>query len=307
MLRKMFVDQVKTNQKIQSVNEKLHTKLSYYIKSNKINQDELEDIMKTGIINDTLIEEVNKWLDLKEGDVDKVDFYEPEVELDNDNSDFGDLKDGSINNHIQIGTLEPIIEKKIERPHLLFKSHSFNLDVRGRYKNNKTFKDLVKTKEEGCLVDDLILYDEQSTQTDISFYGKKYENFIVTQKELSMLYNKKVFAEKLLRIIGDREETNFVRDKEMLLFLEDQLPMYLNEEVANFFEKNYKEIGFLKKTEINPSLKIKEILTSYAYECHKATIYKIKKDEFSKTADLLFEACLKFKKVLVELDEKYSK
>jgi hypothetical protein len=141
----------------------LHQKLRYYIRNELINQDELDDIIKSGIVNKGLVDEVNKWLDLKEGEVNQVDFYEPELELEEEESDGGDLKGGQENTHFKIGELIPIKEKKIERPHLLVKSHSFNLDVRGREKNDKTFRDLIKTSEKQCMVDDLILYEETGT------------------------------------------------------------------------------------------------------------------------------------------------
>jgi hypothetical protein len=99
-------------------------------------------------------------------------------------------------------------------------------------------------------------------------------------------------------IVGNRAETDFIRDKEMTRFLEEQLPMYADEEMAEYFEKNYKNLGFLKHTGINPSLKIKEILTAYAYECFKANDYKKKKDTFEQSAGLLYSACLKFKTAL---------
>lgn len=57
----------------------------------------------------------------------------------------------------------PIDEQKIKRPHVHIKSHSFNLHDRGLMKNNKVFKELVKTKDADVIVDDLILYEEAST------------------------------------------------------------------------------------------------------------------------------------------------
>lgn len=305
VLKKMFTNQVNNSVKIQTMNSKLHLKLSYYIKNSKINQDELEELVQMDLVNEDLVNDVNKWLDLKEGEVNQVDFYEPELELDGED-DNKEMKEGTKLTHKKFGMLVPIMEKKIERPHVLMKSHSYNKDVRGRERNEKTFKDLVSTKEEGCMVDDLILYESKETQTDISFVGRQLESFITTQKELKMLLSKKRFGIKLMSIVGNREETNFVRDKEMLIFLEEQLPMYADEDIGEYYEKNFKGIGFLKSTDINPSLKIKEILTSYAYECHRATIFKTKKDGFEMRADLLHQACLKFKRTLKELDEKYS-
>jgi hypothetical protein len=107
-------------------------------------------------------------------------------------------------------------------------------------------------------------------------------------------------------IVGDREKSSYVKEEKMLTFLEEQLPMYANEDVGEYFEKNFKGIGFLKSTDMNPSLKIKEILTNYCYVSKKRADLKIERDNYKDNSEALLNACTNFKKLLKSLDEKFS-
>lgn len=87
-----------------------------------------------------------------------------------------------------------------------------------------------------------------------------------------------------MKILGQREETSFMRDKAQLKFLQEHLPMYADPETADYFEKNFKNLSFLKKSDVNPSIKLNNLLNSYAYECNRSSYFKEKKEEFEKSS-----------------------
>jgi hypothetical protein len=136
----MFSEQVKKNLEIQEINQKLNEKLSFYLKTSKVNQDQLEELLENGLVNNKLVEEVEEWLNLKQGDILQVDFYDPDLELDLSDGGDNEIKGGNLNTHQKIGLLVPVVEKKIVRRHLHIKSHSLNLDLRGKEANKLTFK-----------------------------------------------------------------------------------------------------------------------------------------------------------------------
>lgn len=145
----------------------------------------------------------------------QADFYDPDIDLEKNASE-EEAKAAFLrntNHHTLLGLLVPIDEQKIKRPHVHIKSHSFNLYDRGLHKNNKVFKELVRTKDAEVLIDDLIFYEEASTQTEISFCGRALEKYLTTQQELVSSYQKSKFSEELLGILDQREETSFMRDK----------------------------------------------------------------------------------------------
>lgn len=63
-----------------------------------------------------------------------MDFYDPGVDLDDDDDIARKRAQLDKVGHFKMGFLEPQMEIKIFRPHVIRKSHSYNFDVRGREK-----------------------------------------------------------------------------------------------------------------------------------------------------------------------------
>ena len=55
--------------KIVEKNAKLHQKLMFYVKNEKITQDDVEMIKEEGFINDDVVEAINDWFRIKNSDV----------------------------------------------------------------------------------------------------------------------------------------------------------------------------------------------------------------------------------------------
>jgi L-lysine 2,3-aminomutase len=68
-LKKIFAEQVNKNAELQEINDKLHLKITYYLSNKMMNQDELDEINKQGLVSKKLVEEVDNWLELKEGEL----------------------------------------------------------------------------------------------------------------------------------------------------------------------------------------------------------------------------------------------
>ena len=114
--------------------------MCFYIKDSKMNQDEYDQLLKDDLVNKDIIHEIDKWLELKEGPVKNVDFFDPMVNLEDYSSEESEASSFQSRNqnyeHMKYGLLEKIDAKKIVRPHLFVKSHSSNFDVRGKKKSN---------------------------------------------------------------------------------------------------------------------------------------------------------------------------
>lgn len=58
-LKKLFAEQVNKNVSLQELNDRLHLKITYYLSNKMMNQDELDEIKKEGLISKKLVEEVD--------------------------------------------------------------------------------------------------------------------------------------------------------------------------------------------------------------------------------------------------------
>ena len=72
LLKKMFNKQAEKNVVLHKANTKLNQRLAFYINNEKVNQDEVDDLIKEGLVNNKLAADVDNWLQLKEGTVDQV-------------------------------------------------------------------------------------------------------------------------------------------------------------------------------------------------------------------------------------------
>ena len=167
------------------------------------------------------------------------------------------------------------------------------------------FRDLVKLNEVECQVDDLILFKESASQTEVSFGTGLYKRFIKDQSELHRVYNKMHFSDELVRMIGQKEEITFLRDKEM----HDSIlaNLYDMDKIDKNLPAN-KAQGIILglRTPLFPELKVREILSNYSFEAKKAIDARYEVNELNKNMSLYKEACQKFKTILKELDESYT-
>lgn len=156
-------------------------------------------------------------------------------------------------------------------------------------------------------MDDLILYREQFSQTEISFCSTKkgrFENFIINQEELNLALNKINFSNQLSELMEDKTNSSFLRDKKMTQLIKSNKRLFdkIDEEkilYSNKYNLNLHDHDF-------PMLKSREILINYSYVARdwmQLLTAKLKLDEDNK---FLNNACRKLKMCLSALDQKYS-
>lgn len=129
VFKKMLTKQINKNTELQNINKKINQRLMFYVKNRKINIDEFDDLADENLADKKVVEVVQKWLHLRDKKVDKLDFFDPQLMLEDEDEDLK-KKDEEDDGHIKFGHLEVEMGCLIPRPHVLKKSHSTNFDVR---------------------------------------------------------------------------------------------------------------------------------------------------------------------------------
>lgn len=118
-----------------------------------------------------------------------------------------------------------------------------------------------------------------------------------------MIFSKIKFGKDLINIVKDDEKISYVRDKDMTKLLQTALPFLHKMDQEGTFAISdvltMKDEKFLQ-------LKAVEILMNYCFEADKAIRLKEQRDGLRRENEFLNSACLRFKKTLESLDQKYS-
>ena len=151
-------------------------------------------------------------------------------------------------------------------------------------------------------MDDLFIYTESGTQTDLSFASKPiYETFLTSNSELFMIWKKIIFSKKLSKMIKDNKNLNYVRNEKVLDFMVETLNKEDVEEGEDFMDDqgNFMDSEF----EVN----LNELIDNYAFEAEKRMKLKYDNQGLKKTHKALAQRCRELKWALMELDENFSK
>lgn len=157
---------------------------------------------------------------------------------------------------------------------------------------------MVKTTETEAQVDDLFIYVEASTQTEVSFtVSNIYDNFITNNKDLFRIHKKISFSNKLRDLMRNKEDMNFIRNKNMKNMLTYQQ------------NRDDNPVDYMQDEEDEDSIqrRITEILKNYAFEAKEKIELKYLKDNLAKENEMFELNCMRFKNALKDLDVKYSK
>ena len=174
---------------------------------------------------------------------------------------------------------------------------------------------MVTTKDAWTSTDDLIEFFETEMQTELSFAcNHRYDNFIVDNRELRKIYKKVEFSNKLVGIVGNKEDMNFIRNEKMgdLLGGNSKLSLKAPNKrrgriASNASQTSFHSISSGVSEENDIKDKITEILENYAYEAKLRSEIKTDRDLVLKRLELMERACFKFKKILLVLDNKFSR
>lgn len=171
------------------------------------------------------------------------------------------------------------------------------------YSYDLGFADLIKKKDMAVDTGDFIKFKNSSCQTEVSFAFGRYSNFLKSQVELNLIFSKIKFGKDLITVVKDNDEISYVRDKKMTQLLQKSLPFLSKMDAEKTFSAENELVmedgNFLE-------LKAIEILLNYCFEAHKYIRLKEEKDKLKHENTFLNNSCLRFKKALQTLDNKYS-
>jgi len=115
---------------LQDVNSKLYEKLGYYIQTGKISQEDAQQFLqRNNLENQEILDDIQNYIDVKDGEIRATDFYHQSDEDDDDEELELNLKENNLSS-MYYQLMDDKKGKAIHRPHLIVKSHSCEDDVR---------------------------------------------------------------------------------------------------------------------------------------------------------------------------------
>lgn len=135
LLKKVFNKQKEQNELLIEQNNKIHTRLAYYVSNKKITEEQFNELKMQNVVKEDMVDDIDKWLEVNEEEIKSTDFLSEnkshQYSHDVDETECK-MKKKDQNTHVMFVGNE---DKKIVRNFIEKKSYSFNLhdrEIQGR-------------------------------------------------------------------------------------------------------------------------------------------------------------------------------